>query len=159
MSFVFKCPHCGQGIQGEDAWIGQKAACPGCYREVVIQRPEASAPRVLQPAAPAPEAEYVRPAELREAGTDGAPQPQPAPFNSHMTLAVVSTVCCCVPLGIVAIIQASQANSFYHAGNLEAATACAEKARSWAIWSMVLGLVIGLLSGVAQMVAASSGGM
>ncbi len=146
MSFVFKCPHCGQGIQGEDAWIGQKAACPGCYREVVIQRPETTAPRVLQPASPAPEPEYVRPAELREAGTDGAPPQTPAPFNSHMTMAVVSTVCCCVPLGIVAIIKASQANSFYSAGNLEAANACAEKAQYWAILSMVLGGVAGLLA-------------
>ncbi len=147
MSFVFKCPHCGQGIQGEDSWIGQKAACPGCYREVVIRRPEESMPQVLPPSPQPPqEAAYVRPEGLSEPVTEGAPPQRPAPFNSHMTMAVVSTVCCCVPLDIVAIVQASQANAFYNAGNLAAATSYAEKAKFWATLSMVLGGLVGLLS-------------
>lgn len=39
----------------------------------------------------------------------------PCPKN-HMAMAVISTIFCCLPFGIVAIIKAAQVNSFYMNG-------------------------------------------
>ena len=44
------------------------------------------------------------------------PQMMPKPDN-NLVLAIFSTVCCCLPLGIVAIIKACSVNTLYAAGN------------------------------------------
>ena len=41
-------------------------------------------------------------------------QVPPMPSN-NMVLAILTTVCCCLPLGIVAVIKASQVSSLYMA--------------------------------------------
>lgn len=38
MSFTFNCPHCQQGIEAEDEWIGQEAECPGCGKTIKIEK-------------------------------------------------------------------------------------------------------------------------
>ena len=59
--------------------------------------------------------------------------------------AVVSTVCCCLPAGIVAIIFSSQVSSKYYAGDLEGATRASERAQIWIIVSFVLGVLANTL--------------
>ena len=39
----------------------------------------------------------------------------PKPDN-NMVMAILCTVCCCLPFGIYAIIKASKVNGFYMAG-------------------------------------------
>lgn len=37
-TFNFRCPHCGQKFEAEEAWIGQNATCGNCQRDVVIKK-------------------------------------------------------------------------------------------------------------------------
>ena len=64
----------------------------------------------------------------------------PLPDN-HLVWAILSTVCCCLPFGIVAIIKSMQVNDFYNSGNYEQALIAADEAKNWCIISLVLGIV------------------
>lgn len=69
----------------------------------------------------------------------GSPM-QPCP-DSHMVWAVLSTVCCCLPLGIVAIIYASKVQDLYMCGNYIGAVEASNKAKTWSIISAITGFI------------------
>ena len=71
---------------------------------------------------------------------------------NNLVLAILSTVFCCLPLGIVAIIQATKVNGFVAQGNFAAAQEASAKAKKFAIIGIVIGLVvyvIAIITGVA----------
>lgn len=63
-----------------------------------------------------------------------------------MVLAILVTLCCCLPLGIVGIVKASQVNSLYMAGQYQAAVASAADAKKWSMIGLISGLVINVIS-------------
>lgn len=66
-------------------------------------------------------------------------QQKPCPPN-YLVWAILSTLCCCQPLGIVAIIFAANVNSKYNRGDYEGAVKNSERAALWVILSFVIGL-------------------
>lgn len=72
----------------------------------------------------------------------------PKPDN-NLFWAIASTVCCCVPLGIVAIVKSTEVNSHYYAGRYAEAIEAAESAKKWAIWAAVAGIIVSSVYGVA----------
>lgn len=64
----------------------------------------------------------------------------PPPAN-NLVLAILVTIFCCLPLGIVGIIYAAQVNSKWAAGDPAGARESARKARLFSIWGAVLGLI------------------
>jgi len=62
--------------------------------------------------------------------------------------AILATIFCCLPLGIVSIVFASQVNSKWAVGDTQGAYDSAAKAKRFAIWSVVLGVVGGVLYGI-----------
>ncbi len=78
----------------------------------------------------------------------GAPQPQPfsrSHINNHLTKAILATILCCLPLGIVAIVKAAQVNGKIEAGVFEGAMNSSNEADNWANWSIGIGLVAELM--------------
>lgn len=71
--------------------------------------------------------------------------PQP---SSYLGLAILTTICCCLPLGIVAIIKGNKVNSLYAAKQYDAAIAASNEAKSWCIYGIVAYFVIGLIIGL-----------
>lgn len=65
--------------------------------------------------------------------------------NNYMALAIFTTVCCCMPLGIVAIIKASKVNSLFYAKQYNAAILAANDAKKWSLIALIFGLAIGLI--------------
>ena len=65
----------------------------------------------------------------------------PININSHLVLAILVTLFCCVPFGIVSIVYAAQVNSKLQAGDYQGAMDYSKKA-SWWGW---LGFGTGLL--------------
>lgn len=59
--------------------------------------------------------------------------------------AILSTLLCCVPFGIVSIIYAAGANSAVSSGNYELAREKAAKAKTWFFVSLICGIVGGVL--------------
>jgi hypothetical protein len=65
--------------------------------------------------------------------------------NNNMALAIFTTICCCLPLGIVAIIKANSVDSLYMAKQYSAAMMAANEAKKWSIIGIVSSLVIWLV--------------
>ena len=77
----------------------------------------------------------------------GYPPQQPpgqAP-NNHLVWSILVTLFCCLPFGIVAIVKSSQVNGLWAQGRYAEAQASADSARKWVIWSVVVGLVVGII--------------
>lgn len=85
-----------------------------------------------------------------------------AAIPSHLVGAIISTLCCCLPFGIPAIIFASQVNSKAAAGDLEGARRASKAALTWMLVSIGVGIVvqfIALLINLIPVVAAAAGEM
>lgn len=61
-------------------------------------------------------------------------------IDNYLGLAIFSTICCCLPTGIVAIVNAAQVNGKLASGDIEGARECSNSARGFSIASVVLGL-------------------
>lgn len=59
-----------------------------------------------------------------------------------MVMAILCTVCCCLPFGIYAIIKASNVNGFYMAGMYNEAVNSANEAKKWSTIGIITGLAI-----------------
>lgn len=70
-------------------------------------------------------------------GHYGMPNYGPPPDN-NLVWAILSTVLCCMPLGIVSIVKATQVNTLWSQGQLDAARRTADEARKWAMWSAII---------------------
>lgn len=72
----------------------------------------------------------------------GMPNYGPPPDN-NLVWAILSTVMCCLPLGIVAIVKANQVQTLWFQGQQVAAQKAADDAKKWAIWSVIaFGIII-----------------
>ena len=78
------------------------------------------------------------------AGQQQFQPPRPKPDN-YMIWAVLSTVMCCVPLGIAAVVYSNKVDSLWAQGQYEAAEDAANKAKNWAIASAVSVIILGFL--------------
>lgn len=68
--------------------------------------------------------------------------PMPPRPDNHLVLAILTTLCCCLPLGIVAIVKAAKVNGLYIAGQYEAAELYAADARKWSYIGIGIGFVV-----------------
>jgi hypothetical protein len=72
----------------------------------------------------------------------------PAPqVNNYLVQAVLSAFCCCLPLGVVAIIYAAQVNSKLAAGDIAAAQAASKNAKMWSLIALGAGALVSLAYG------------
>lgn len=71
--------------------------------------------------------------------TCGALPPKP---DNNLVWAILCTLLCCLPLGIVAIIKASAVDNLYAQGNYDEACRASSAAKKWSIWGAVLGVVL-----------------
>jgi len=84
--------------------------------------------------------------------------PQGAPPPNHLVWAILSTVLCCLPLGVASIVFAAQVNSKWAAGDVAGAQESSRKARLFAIISAVVGLVGGVIYLLVVVLAAANTG-
>jgi hypothetical protein mkanA1_03882 len=63
---------------------------------------------------------------------DEQPSRPPMPDN-HLVWAILSTIFCCLPFGVVSIVYATQVESLYLQGRYEEAVDKSNKAFKWAI--------------------------
>ena len=65
---------------------------------------------------------------------------EPCP-STNLVWAIVATVLCCVPFGIVAIVYANKVTKLYKAGDLYGAKSASETSMWWTIAAIVVGVV------------------
>lgn len=61
--------------------------------------------------------------------------------NNNMALAIFTTICCCLPLGIVGIVKASKVNEYFVMRQYELAQKAADDAKKWSLIGIGIGLV------------------
>ena len=69
----------------------------------------------------------------------------PSYVPNHLVWAILSTLFCCLPLGIVSIVYASQVDGKRAAGDIAGAREAARKAGLWAMWSAIAGVSLVVL--------------
>lgn len=70
---------------------------------------------------------------------------QPVKPDNYMVLAIFTTVCCCLPLGIVAIIKASGVNSAYALRQYDLAQLKSDEAKKWSLIGIGISVVCNLI--------------
>ena len=72
-------------------------------------------------------------------------------------LAILSTVLCCIPIGIYAILQANKVNTLWAQGDQAGAHKAAADAKKWSIIAIVSGFVVGVVYFIFSFMVAASG--
>ena len=117
------CSNCG-AQNSEDATY-----CANCGSDLQkIETPRMDVPPPPQ-ADPQPETSY-------------APQSPQQDVPNYLVPAILTTVFCCLPLGIVSIVYAAQVNSKLQVGDRAGALESSRNARMWAWISFGSGLVL-----------------
>ena len=112
---------------------------------------------VTQPAPPSFTGQD-QPSQERSDPFSSLPPPyygSPTHIDNNLIWAILATICCCIPTGIVAIVYSAQVNGKLAAGEVATAQRYANNARLWAIISAVLGGV----SAIVYLLAAIVGGV
>lgn len=69
----------------------------------------------------------------------------PSRPDTYLVWAILTTLFCCLPFGIVSIVYASQVNSYYNNGQYDSAIDASRKAKKWAMWSALSSIIIAVL--------------
>ncbi len=102
------------------------------------QQPQYAQPQYQQPQPQYQQPQYAQPQYQQPQYGYGNMPPRP---DNNLVWAILSTVLCCLPLGIVSIIKASSVNSLYDRGDYAGAEAAAKSAKSWAMWGAILAVI------------------
>ncbi|HET8613956.1 MAG TPA: CD225/dispanin family protein [Actinomycetales bacterium] len=106
------------------------------------QPPQFSKPEPYgQPPAYGQPAPYGQPTPYGQAPVYGQ-QPVGTPPQNYLVWAILSTLFCCLPLGVVSIVFAAQVNSKWSAGDVAGAQDAAEKAKKFAMWSAIAAVAV-----------------
>ena len=108
----------------------------------------------IRPAAPT-----TKGARMSDYGSPPPPPPPPPPYGgygapgsvsppppNYLVWAILSTVLCFLPLGVVSIVFSTQVNSKWAMGDWAGAQEASKKAKNFAIWSAIAWVVLGVLA-------------
>ena len=116
------CSKCGNQVSDGTRF------CPKCG-QAVDGTPQ-------QPVYQQPAQAYQQPAQAYQ-----QPQQRPAQPSSNMVLAILTTIFCCLPTGIYAIIQSSKVDKLYMSGEYDEAIRIAGESKKWSIIGIVLAVI------------------
>lgn len=94
-----------------------------------------------QPAQKQPVYQYQQPQQLYQQVRTG----ETVNWVPYLVLSILSTVCCCVPFGIVAIVYAVKINSLVSEGKIDEARSAAKTARIWIIVAFAVGIIFDIV--------------
>ncbi len=94
---------------------------------------------------------------MSDYGTPPPPPPAPGynapaaggtPPPNYLVWAILSTIFCCLPFGIASIVFAAQVNGKWAAGDVAGAQDSSAKAKKFAIWAAIAGVIFGVIYGI-----------
>lgn len=141
MSIEFYCVSCRRRLRVGDDAEGRQAKCPHCGAIMTV-------PTIVR----------AEPSDSSGAAAFGAgsapPPPPPGPgtayhprtpvlpdIPSYLAQAILCTLLCCLPFGIVAIVYAAQVHTKLASGDYHGALAASNSARTWCWVSFWCGLI------------------
>lgn len=76
--------------------------------------------------------------------TNQPEEKRPEKPESHLAVAILCTLLCCLPLGVVSIVYAAKVDGLYNSGDYQGAQEASDNAQKWAKWGAIIG-ILGLL--------------
>ena len=67
---------------------------------------------------------------------------KPVNWVPYLVLSIITTLCCCLPFGIVGIVYSTKINSAVNARDWEGAQKAAKTAKIWIIASAIVGFIV-----------------
>jgi len=120
------CPQCGANVPDNSV------VCTQCGRSLQAAPP------------PAPAAPF----QATPLQTPGVVLPPGATVPNYLVFAILTTVFCCLPAGIPAIVFAAQVNGKLQAGDLAGAQQASKNAKLWCLISLGVGLGVVVIWGL-----------
>lgn len=117
--------------------ITQLPELQGVY-EMIVEPATMGQP--YQPQQSVPEQPLQQPAPRQPQYAEQPQQPEPCP-PTNLVWAIISTVLCCIPTGIVAIFYALKVSNKYREGDIEGAKRASEVGAWWCIATIILGII------------------
>lgn len=65
--------------------------------------------------------------------------------KNYLIESILVTIFCCLPLGIVGIVYATQVNSKFDSGDFDGAMKASKDAKSWMKWGLIAGAIVAIL--------------
>lgn len=65
--------------------------------------------------------------------------------KNYLIESILVTIFCCLPLGIVGIVYATQVNSKFDSGDFDGAMKASKDAKSWMKWGLIAGAIVVVL--------------
>ena len=62
--------------------------------------------------------------------------------DNYLVWAILTTLLCCIPFGIVAIVKATQVDTLWANGNYDEAEATAQSSKKWSIAAAVASAIV-----------------
>jgi uncharacterized membrane protein YvbJ len=144
------CRTCGQQMDPGDRF------CSSCGSAATVQDEPAQQPAYCPRCGAANPQGAVNCGRCGAGILGAAAQPNPAPaaaramptVPNYLVHAILATVCCCLPAGIVAIVFAAQVNTKLAAGDYAGAVDASNKAKTWSLVALGAGIAAFLLYAV-----------
>ena len=76
--------------------------------------------------------------------------------STNLVWAILVTVFCCLPLGIVSIVKSTQVSGLWAQGQYAQAQAAADDAKKWAVWGAIAGVVVYIIVVIINVAAMST---
>jgi hypothetical protein len=75
-----------------------------------------------------------------------------APPDNNLVWAILVTVFCCLPFGIVSIVKSTQVSSLWAQGQFAEAHKAAADAKKWAIWGAIASVAVYVVVGIIYLI-------
>lgn len=118
------CPSCGTNN------LDTSSICVNCGRPLTAPPP---------PPPPPPHVPRGLPHHTAAQHASGVPIP------NYLVRSVFATLCCCLPLGVLAIIFGAQVNSKLASGDVAGAMQASENARKLSFYAIIIGVIVIIL--------------
>ena len=125
------CPHCNTVLEASDNVNNEVVQCPVCNKEFIIQGTVNTHRK-------------IRVTQNSMHANPHGVMPQKTVPN-YLVPAILVTIFCCQPLGIPAIVYASQVNNKLTQGDIQGAQIASNNAKMWMIIAIVVGILINAL--------------
>lgn len=115
-------------------------------------QPNQQQPQYQQPQYQQPQQPYYQPNYAQS-------QQRPPKPDNYLVWAILSTLLCCLPLGVVSIVYAAKVDGLYNSGDYNGAQDASNKAKQFATWSAISAVIIIVIYLLAAVVLGVAGNM
>ena len=140
------CPHCGAKQPEPAAQTGTDQSASDAYSTYTQTNSTQQDTQCQDPNAQNYGYDYQNSQYQTPPVYQSAYEPEkPINWVPYLVLSIISTVCCCLPFGIVGIVYAAKINSAMNAGDYAEAERSARLAKIWIIVAFVVGIIVNVI--------------